>query len=112
VDANGQPIQIVQQQQPMVQQATASNFYQVPQPQAMQMVAQGNQMANNNKAGAILGNSGVQAVPENAYMNMVSVAQPQQMQQMQQMQQAQIATATMSPSPATRAYTNTAPSNQ
>jgi hypothetical protein len=112
VDANGQPIQIVQQQQPMVQQATASNFYQVPQPQAMQMVAQGNQMANNNKAGAILGNSGVQAVPENAYMNMVSVAQPQQMQQMQQMQQAQIATATMSPSPVTRAYTNTAPSNQ
>ena len=91
-------------QQPMIQQATAASFYQVPQPQAIQMVAHNNQMANNNKAGAILGNGGVQAVPENAYMNMVSVAQPQQMQQVQQMQQAA--------SPVTRAYTNTAPINQ
>ena len=103
VDANGQPIQMVQQQ-PMVQQATATSFYQVPQPQAIQMVAHNNQMANNNKAGAILGNGGIQAVPENAYMNMVSVAQPQQIQQVQQMQQAA--------SPVTRAYTNTAPINQ
>ena len=113
VDANGQPIQVVHQQQPVVQQAAAGSFYQVPQPQAMQMMVPSNQMVSNNKAGAILGNGGVQTVPENAYMNTVSVAQPQQLQQMQQMQQVQMAPVSVSTtSPVTRAYTNTAPINQ
>ena len=108
-----QPIQVVHQQQPVVQQAAAGSFYQVPQPQAMQMMVPSNQMVSNNKAGAILGNGGVQTVPENAYMNTVSVAQPQQLQQMQQMQQVQMAPVSVSTtSPVTRAYTNTAPINQ
>jgi len=82
-----QPVQYVTTgQQPMMampQQQVATTYYHVPQPQNVQMVPQGQAMNNNNmKVGAVLGNNGTQAVPENAVMN-VMTAVPQQVQQVQ-----------------------------
>ena len=82
-----QPVQYVTAgQQPMMampQQQVATTYYHVPQPQNVQMVPQGQAMNNNNmKVGAVLGNNGTQAVPENAVMN-VMTAVPQQAQQVQ-----------------------------
>lgn len=66
----------------MPQKQAAKNYYHVPQPQNVQMMPQGQVMNNNMKVGAVLGNNGTQAVPENAVMN-VMTAVPQQVQQTQ-----------------------------
>ncbi len=84
------PQQQQQQQQPNGQ---AVGYFHVPQPQNMQMVTIPNQAVNNMKPGAVLGNNGIQAVPETAYMNPMVVTQ------------AQIAQPTM-------AYTTEAPVNK
>jgi len=96
VAANGQQLMAMPQQQQQQQQqpnGQAVGYFHVPQPQNMQMVTIPNQAVNNMKPGAVLGNNGIQAVPETAYMNPMVVTQ------------AQIAQPTM-------AYTTEAPVNK